>query len=231
MKGMFGKGIFVVVAAICLAVAGVTTSSANSTSAIPSANASAHFLPAGSIVAESLHLEPVTDPGLLAQRPMNVSASASLYVLRSGAGSNLCLDADTATLGSNGTKIQLWTCSYQAPGWPASNQLWWLSTRDPGALSSTFIQSNVSGRCLDADRSAPIGQNGVKVQLWDCVSSDFTEWKALNQIWGWDPYQPNQLVNHWHWTCLNADGNTLRTKVHLWSCSDGGARDQWYPGL
>jgi Ricin-type beta-trefoil lectin domain-like len=32
--------------------------------------------------------------------------------------SNRCLDADTGTIGSNGTKVQLWDC------WGGQNQMW-----------------------------------------------------------------------------------------------------------
>src|SRR5579884_2261488 len=80
--------------------------------------------------------------------------------------SGRCLDADTATIGSNGTKVQLWDC------WGGQNQRWHLNLV-PGR--NTNITNSQSLRCLDAD-TATIGANGTKVQLWDC-------WGGQNQNW------------------------------------------------
>jgi hypothetical protein len=234
MKKRFGQGIASLIAVIGLAMTAEATASASTViPATPTGSAphgpvsqrAAGTKPAG------LSLVPVANPAVLAKRPPGVSIDAAVYVLRSGAGNNLCLDADTGTLGGNGTKVQLWPCTYQAPGWPASNQLWWLTTS-----GTTFIQNNMSGRCLDADRSDLTQVNGVKVQLWDCVTTtDPSDYRSQNQVWVWGYWDgityPNQLVNYLFGSCLNADGATQRAKVHLWSCSHGGARDQWYPGL
>jgi hypothetical protein len=82
-------------------------------------------------------------------------------------GSNRCLDADTGTIGSNGTKVQLWSCS------GGFNQLW--LRRSDGSIINGW-----SGRCLDADLGT-IGSDGTKVQLWDCWGGSNQKWNAKTQ--------------------------------------------------
>lgn len=158
----------------------------------------------------------------------NASASSCLY-LQSGLGldsstswagaqvpnlySMRCLDADTNTIGNNGTKIQLWSCT------GANNQHW---NRDPGGNGGTNngeMTNTQSGRCLDADLST-IGSNGTKIQLWNCTF-------ANNQQW----YTPGDgtIRNVQSGRCLDADLNTIGsngTKVQLWDCN-GGRNQQW----
>lgn len=124
------------------------------------------------------------------------------------AGGGRCLDADTNTIGGNGTKVQLWDCS------GAKNQHW-------NRLSDSTIRNVWSGRCLDADTNT-IGANGTKVQLWDCNG-----WS--NQAW----YRAGDgtLRNGWSARCLDADTNTIGangTKVQLWDCS-GALNQKWLP--
>jgi hypothetical protein len=126
MRRTFTQGIAALSAVIGVALtAGATAGASTVTSLAPTGATSqaAVSQSADDTTSAGLGLVPVTDPALLSRQPANVAPSASLYVLRSGAGSNLCLDSDTKTLGRNETKIQLWTCTYQAPGRPASNQL------------------------------------------------------------------------------------------------------------
>ena len=77
--------------------------------------------------------------------------------------SNRCLDADLNTIGSNGTKLQLWDCL----GNP--NQKW---TR-----SGAQLRSAQNDACLDGDTNT-IDGDGTKVQLWQCLSDTQT-----NQHW------------------------------------------------
>jgi Ricin-type beta-trefoil lectin domain-like len=84
--------------------------------------------------------------------------SYQIRVLQSGR----CLDADTGSIGGNGTKVQLWDC------WGGKNQSWAVN-------SDGTIVNLQSGRCLDAD-TGTIGNNGTNVQLWDCGG-------AQNQVW------------------------------------------------
>src|SRR5207244_8351040 len=109
-----------------------------------------------------------------------------------------CLDADLATIGANGTKVQLWDCNGQA------QQRWILDDAD-GTLRNAS-----SNRCLDAD-----GANGTRVQLWDCNGGP-------QQRWHW-AFGPSLRVGA-DGRCLNADVNTIGangTKVQLWDCNHG----------
>jgi ABC-type sugar transport system substrate-binding protein len=131
-----------------------------------------------------------------------------------------CLDADTATINQNGTKVQLWDC------WGGDNQKWQVL---PGNGVVHMIKNVQSGRCLDAD-TATMNQNGGKVQLWDC-------WGGDNQQWGWDTAalpgnpQPGAVFNQGGTIAgsrcrpvLDADLGTLAqngTKIQLWECTAG----------
>lgn len=88
------------------------------------------------------------------------------------------------------------------------------------------------GKCLDANVSGPTaGQNGDKVQLWDCVDN------SLNQYWvpwyGVNRY--TELVNL-KWVdpamCLDADTTNYVNgeKVQLWHCFGDEAKhqNQWW---
>ena len=82
-----------------------------------------------------------------------------------------CLDADWQTIGSNGTKVQLWDCY----GAQQRNQLWQIwSTPTLGLYQIRNVQT---GRCLDADYWGR-GANGTRVQLWDCYGMG-----SHNQLW------------------------------------------------
>ena len=82
--------------------------------------------------------------------------------------SQRCLDADVGTIGSNGTKIQLWDCTLGA-----ASQDWYLDDRGGGHW---LIKNGRGGRCLDAD-AGTIGGNETKIQLWDCTPG------AASQNW------------------------------------------------
>jgi hypothetical protein len=128
------------------------------------------------------------------------------YLLFVDQASGRCLDADTNTIGDNGTTVQLWDC------WGGDNQQWYRDGRQ--------IRNRASGRCLDADTNT-IGDNGTTVQLWDCWGGDnqqWTKWVGEDQIQNW-------LSDR----CLDADTGTIGdngTKVQLWDCW-GGDNQQW----
>lgn len=81
--------------------------------------------------------------------------------------------------------------------------------------------------CLDADNSTR-GQNGTKVQLWQCNFWD-------NQAWFLNPI-PNKPVGWYTITslghngkCLDADNGTIGgngTRVQMWDCN-GWDNQQW----
>jgi len=138
-----------------------------------------------------------------------------------------CLDADVGTIGSNGTKIQLWGCDIPN----AVNQGWYLDYRGGGHW---LIKNGRSGRCLDAD-AGTIGRNGTKVQLWDCTPATNQFGYALNQVWY--RYEANGQS---YWVnvdprgsrrCLDADRGTIGgngTKIQLWDCTPGAANQDWH---
>lgn len=136
--------------------------------------------------------------------------SYQIRVLQSGR----CLDADTGSIGGNGTKVQLWDC------WGGPNQSWSVN-------SDGTIVNLQSARCLDAD-TGNIGSNGTKVQLWDCTGGQ-------NQKWVWPGFAPStgpggsDNRNVQSGRCLDADTGTIGsngTNVQLWDCG-GGQNQVW----
>jgi endo-1,4-beta-xylanase len=77
-----------------------------------------------------------------------------------GPGTNTCLD-DGA--GLNGSRVFMATCN------GSSHQRW------SGLVGPDTWRNLGSGRCLDAD-TATIGQDGTKVQVWDCVGLANKHW-------------------------------------------------------
>jgi Ricin-type beta-trefoil lectin domain len=116
----------------------------------------------------------------------------------------LCLDAAAATDGSNGGRVQLWSC------WDGANQHW--------LQVGNNVVNHAHGLCLDAAAQAD-GTDGDPVQLWSC-------WGGANQQW---VRVGNELVNQAHGLCLDAaaqaDGSN-GDGLQLWSCS-GAANQQW----
>ena len=76
-------------------------------------------------------------------------------------------------------------------------------------------------KCLDADLGT-IGENGTKVQLWDCWGGQNQKWQVMNLGGG-------RIVNLQSHRCLDADLGTIGengTKVQLWDCW-GGQNQNW----
>lgn len=139
--------------------------------------------------------------------PVSTPQSSPQYRQLRNRASVRCLDADRGTIGSNGTKVQLWDC------WGGSNQNWLIG-------ADGTIRNQASGRCLDADTST-IGANGSKVQLWDCTGQ-------ANQRW---TIEANGTIrNQASGRALDANAGTLNangTKVQLWDAW-GGRNQSWY---
>lgn len=72
--------------------------------------------------------------------PAAIPTGTWIYILSKA--SERCLDADTHTLGDNGTKVQLWTCNNQL------QQQWMFEYRWADNLR---LKNRASGRCLDVD--------------------------------------------------------------------------------
>jgi hypothetical protein len=126
-----------------------------------------------------------------------------------------CLDADTNTIKSNGTKVQLWQCLGD------SNQYWYEDNYGTYAR----IWNEDGGRYLDADTNT-IGANGTKVQLWDYIAAN------TNQEWyvNGDGTIVNQDTAASIHDYLDADTNTIAnngTKIQLWQFV-GGDNQYWY---
>lgn len=103
------------------------------------------------------------DPGNQQWRIVHVDDRAGTFKIYNEADGK-CLESDLAHSG-NGTPVQLWTC-WQDPG----NQLWRSVSVPPTIwypLSSQRLVNVLTGKCLDADL-AHIGDNGDRLQLWDC---------------------------------------------------------------
>lgn len=125
--------------------------------------------------------------------------------------SGRCLDADLNTIGSNGTRVQLWDCNGQP------QQKWYIDQYASQSGTIWQVLRNVaSGRCLDADLNS-IQTNGTYVQLWDCNGQPQQEWRNVialqNQF-----SQAGPMLGR----CLDADTNTIGgngTRVQLWDCN------------
>jgi hypothetical protein len=76
------------------------------------------------------------------------------------------LDADMNSIGTNGTRVQLW--DFVAG---AKNQ-WWSATPIPEGY--VRVQTAASKRYLSVDGS--VGGNGDRVQLWDFIAGDHGQW-------------------------------------------------------
>jgi hypothetical protein len=157
----------------------------------------------------------VTDSGVLTREPVAKPAAAAAAKIRNFAGGRV-LDADTNTIGGNGTKVQLWD-DYGAG---QTNQWWSFGATDvPGVYK---IYNNDGGRVLDADTNT-LGGNGTVVQLWeDLGGSQRNQFWALTDTGYHDAGTGNELykwVSYASGRVLDADTNTLGgngTKVQLW---------------
>jgi hypothetical protein len=166
---------------------------------------------------KDMHLIPAQLHGS-AKTPKVAAAPAAdvAYLIPSGLNNGRCLDADTASLGHNGTKVQLWTCDTSA-----ANQAFYITQIPEGYLR---FQNVANGRYLDADL-ASINSNGTRVQLWDYVGG------AKNQWWGETviPEGYSRLQNGTSGRYLNAQGSAggNGTLIQLWDFIGGGRTEWW----
>jgi hypothetical protein len=134
-------------------------------------------------------------------------ALPATYPMLRNVHSGRCVDADTNTIGANGTVVQLWDCN-------GSNQQRWREAYD----SPPRILNRRSFRCLDVDTNTN-GANGSKVQLWDCN-------RGLQQNWYIDG---ESIRTRYYNKCLDADLNTIGangTKMQIWDCN-GSPQQRW----
>jgi hypothetical protein len=124
--------------------------------------------------------------------------------------SGRCTDADLNTIGSNGTKVQLWDCN-------GSRQQNWISS------NNGTIKNSRSQKCLDADLNT-IGSNGTKVQLWDCNGSRQQKWAITPGA----SAGSHRIISVYNGRCVDADLNTIGgngTRVQLWDCNSQPQQD------
>jgi Ricin-type beta-trefoil lectin domain len=102
-------------------------------------------------------------------------------------------------------------------------------TTSPPIPARFEIRNIADNQCLDANDLGPTaGQNGDKVQLWNCYEGASQEW-----IPQYKSGQLASLVNaKYPGMCLNADnigGLANGRRVQLWNCYDG-ANELWNVG-
>jgi cytochrome c len=116
-----------------------------------------------------------------------------------GVGSK-CVDVNGGA-STDGTKIQLWTCSGIA------HQQW-------SRTGNTFQSL---GKCMSVNGNSTA--NGALVQLFSCTG-------APGQ--SWTPQADGSLINPNSGKCLDANGNSSAdgTQLIIWSCH-GGANQRW----
>ncbi|MCX4759409.1 RICIN domain-containing protein [Streptomyces sp. NBC_01275] len=123
-----------------------------------------------------------------------------------------CLDGDADTIGTNGTKVQLWGCH------GGTNQTWLWAPAAGQPVGYYTIQNSRGNQCLDGDLNT-IPANGAKVQLWACNG-----W--TNQTWLW---HGATLTNLEGGQCLDGDLTQIPAngaKVQLWACN-GWSNQNW----
>jgi Ricin-type beta-trefoil lectin domain len=127
--------------------------------------------------------------------------------------SGRCLDADTRTIGANGTTVQLWECLPFDPQNPRNheNQAWII---EPGAIKNSF-----SGRCLTVRVGAShFLLDGEPVILFDCDGRGSQGWH--------EGFNNTFVIGN---KCLDADAGTIGrngTIVQVWGCN-GHDNQEW----
>ncbi|NHD18467.1 MULTISPECIES: RICIN domain-containing protein [unclassified Actinopolyspora] len=165
-----------------------------------------------------LTLRPATGAQSRMARPPNIPDGAEGPFLIASSYNDFCLDADLNTIGENGTKVQLWTCTDGN-----TNQWWWSETTDSG--HRRFI-SHYSGQHLDANLNN-IGQNGSEVQLWEPLAG------VKNQQWKLEDSSGESFrISSVHsGQYLDANLNNIGqngSEVYLWESLAGVKNQMWY---
>ncbi|WP_020129770.1 RICIN domain-containing protein [Streptomyces sp. 303MFCol5.2] len=146
----------------------------------------------------------------IAASPAGINAIFRLTMTNNEGGQ--CLDGDADTIGTNGTKVQLWGCH------GGSNQTWLWAPAAGQPVGYYTIQNARGNQCLDGDLTQ-IPANGAKVQLWACNG-----WS--NQTWLW---HGATLTNLEGGQCLDGDLTQIPAngaKVQLWACN-GWSNQNW----
>jgi Ricin-type beta-trefoil lectin domain-like len=127
------------------------------------------------------------------QRPGSVTlgSGGSYKIVAPDAPGCVRMDADSATVGRNGGKVQTFGCN------GSHNQNWAFDeTSVPGLYR---IRTGANGKCLDEDNSTG-GAALSRLQMWDCLGTGQLNqffWIVRNPLWEPDPSDPNKRVGLW----------------------------------
>lgn len=109
------------------------------------------------------------------------------------------------------------------------------ATSPDDSVNAFEVSNLAAGLCLDANNAgSTAGQNGDKVQLWQCNNTDNQYWLPLT----WGTYKGitwQELVNvEYESMCLNANdawppagGLGNGSPVQLWNCDVGTSNEAW----
>ncbi len=119
----------------------------------------------------------------------------------SGLSSSLCADDNNGS-GTNGTKVQIWTCDGNT-----SAQNWTVNSN--GTLT-------IAGGCMDITGAKYT--SGTLIELWTCNGGANQQWTASN----------GEIVNPHSGMCLDdpSSSTTNGTQLILYTCN-GGANQKW----
>ncbi|HZC62478.1 MAG TPA: arabinofuranosidase catalytic domain-containing protein [Streptosporangiaceae bacterium] len=119
----------------------------------------------------------------------------------SGLSGSHCVDNNNGS-GTNGNKVQIWTCDGYAPA-----QNWTVNSN--GTLT-------IDGGCMDITNANY--SNGTLIEWWTCNGGANQQWQASN----------GELVNPASGKCLDdpASNTTNGTQLILYTCN-GGANQHW----
>ena len=129
------------------------------------------------------------------------SASGATGPIVSGVSSSKCADNNNGS-GTNGNKVQIWTCDGNA-----SAQNWTVNSN--GTLT-------IDGGCMDI--TGANNSNGTLIEWWTCNGGANQQWQAEN----------GEVVNPASGKCLDdpASNTTNGTQLILYTCN-GGANQHW----
>jgi hypothetical protein len=129
------------------------------------------------------------------------SGTGATGTIVSGLSSSACADNNNAS-GSNGNKVQIWTCDGNAGA-----QNWTVNSN--GTLT-------IDGGCMDITNANYA--NGTLIELWSCNGGANQQWQASN----------GELVNPASGKCLDdpASNTTNGTQLILYTCN-GGSNQKW----
>jgi non-reducing end alpha-L-arabinofuranosidase len=129
------------------------------------------------------------------------TTSGATGTIVSGLSSSKCVDNNNGS-GTNGNKVQIWTCDGNTAA-----QNWTVNSN--GTLT-------IDGGCLDITNAS--NSNGTLIEWWTCNGGANQQWQAQN----------GEVVNPASGKCLDDPGSntTNGTQLILYTCN-GGSNQHW----